>query len=96
MYPMLLVRNEGRDCDDPPSTLIHLSAWRNRLENSPRPLKRASSAARSGRSGLFDPSRAPSEPLLGAHPDFPNSFGSVILRTSPIRGSRKSDGRDTA
>src|SRR5215212_6907156 len=47
---------------------IHPSAWRNCLENGPRPLERASSTSRSVRSG-------PLRPLLAA-------FGTPILRVS--------------
>jgi hypothetical protein len=37
--------------------------------------------------GLFVPSWPPSEPRFCAYLDFPNSFGRLILRTSPARRS---------
>jgi hypothetical protein len=37
--------------------------------------------------GLFVPSWPPSEPRFCAYPDFPSSFGRIILRTSPARRS---------
>jgi hypothetical protein len=43
---------------------IHRSAWRNCLENSRGSFESASSAASSGRSGPFDPSWPPPEPLF--------------------------------
>src|SRR5215204_5616002 len=37
----------------------------------------------------FHPSWPLSEPRFETYPEFPNSFGSGILRTSPLRSSRK-------
>jgi hypothetical protein len=43
----------------------------------------------------FDPSWLLSEPRFGTYPEFPNSFGEGILRTSPYTISRKLNFRYT-
>jgi hypothetical protein len=78
----------GRDYFAPalPLTLIHPSAWRNCLENSRRPRERAAWAAKAADRGSFGPLCGLRNPYFGTHPDFPNSFGRGILRSSPWTG----------
>ena len=57
--------------------LIHRSAWRNCLENSRGSFKNASSVARSGRSGPFDPSWPPPKPLFRDTSRFSKQFRKV-------------------
>jgi hypothetical protein len=72
--PARAVKPERGEAAAPLRPSIHRSAWRNCLENRPRLLERASSAAKTADRGSFDPSWPPSEPLLRGPTRFSKQF----------------------